>query len=68
MSEALEQVDQYAALHPARWKQHIRNHWQAGKPVEGFPLIYGLRNHPHYGPQWLARYTPKKQAKATRND
>lgn len=60
--EAYAQIDQYAARHPARWRQHIRNHWESGRPVEGFPLIYGLRNLPGHGPQWLARYRPGRGA------
>lgn len=63
MREAIEQVDQYAALYPRRWRQHIRNYWQQGRPIEGFSLIYGLRNHPHYGPQWLAKYRPSTPIK-----
>ena len=58
--EAYEQIDQYAARHPARWRQHINDCWMRGRHIDGFPLIYGLRNLPGHGPRWLANYQPKK--------
>ena len=60
--EAYAQIDQYAARYPRRWREHIAMAWMNGRHIDGFPLIYGLRNLPGHGPSWLAKYRPGKGA------
>lgn len=61
LQDAYAQLDQFAAKHGRKWKEVLMyDYWMKGRPVDQFPLIYGLRNQPGHGPQWLDTYKPAK--------
>lgn len=43
----------FAAKHGRRWKTTLRETWETGQPVPGFPGLYELRNS--CGPSWLQK-------------
>lgn len=64
INDALDQLDAFAASYkPPKsdkrktWKDALMfDYWMKGAAVPGFDLVYGLRNQPGYGPNWLHAY------------
>lgn len=69
MQDAVNQMIEFArAYKPPKsdkrktWKDALMyDYWMKGAPVPGYPLVYGLRNHPNYGPMWLNDYKLPKE-------
>lgn len=63
--ETLAQLRAFAAREGRKWKDELMyRYWMRGEPVPGFPLLYGLRNHPDFGPSWLADFKLPKETSA----
>ena len=54
--DVLDQIKAFAAVEGKGWKDALNRYWMRGEPVPNFPLLYGLRNHPDFGPSWLASF------------
>lgn len=60
--EVLDEITRFAAVEGRKWKSVLeRESWWRGLPCRDkhgaeYPLLYGLRNHPSFGPSWLASF------------
>jgi len=63
--ETLAQLRAFAATTGRKWKDVLQyRYWYRGEPVPDFPLLYGLRNHPDFGPSWLSDFKLPKETSA----